>query len=707
MRKSLLASSLVLSGSLLVTAAACAQASVESAFPDSSGTTPTMPKKPVMFDLSSIDKTANPCTDFYQYTCGNWMKNNPIPATESRWGSFNTLADTNQYLLWKELEAASKNPKTPLQKKYGDFYAACMNEDVANQMGAKPIQPQLALIDGLSDKSKVAQLDTTYEQKYGGGFLFGVRVGQDQKDSSLQILQTGQGGLTLPDRDYYLSQDARSVALRNKYVANVTQTFVLLGDSPEESATEAANVLKVETALAQGSMSRVAQRNPANTYHLMTIDQVQALSPDFNWKVLLNGLGVGEAKTLNVSSPGFVKTVNAELESEPLPVLKSYMRWQVVHRSAPFLSKSFEQLNFDFFAHTLSGQPEEAPRWKRCTRLTDGALGEAVGQDWVRENFPPQAKQNMEKLVAALKHALDEDIQTLPWMSDETKVEAEKKLAAFRDKIGYPATWRDYSKLEVSRSNFPEDMAHNAVFERDRNLGKLGRPVDETEWGMTPPTVNAYYSPQQNDINFPAGILQPPFYDVAKDPAINFGGIGVVIGHEMTHGFDDQGSKYGPTGSVKYNADGTLGTWFTADDLTKFKDREKCVSDEYSGFSVADGQKLNGDLTLGENTADNGGIRIAFRALQETLARQGITNLDGQQDVKDGYTPAQRFFISFGQVWCENQRPEAAINQAKTNPHSTGQWRTDGTVQNFDEFGKAFGCKVGQPMMPVNSCRVW
>jgi putative endopeptidase len=399
--------------------------------------------------------------------------------------------------------------------------------------------------------------------------------------------------------------------------------------------------------------------------------------------------------------------VNAEIEAEPLSALKSYMRWNVLHRQAAWLSKPFADENFAFFTKELSGQPEEQPRWKRCTRLTDAALGEAVGQDWVRENFPPAAKENMEKLVAALKKALDEDIQQLPWMSDETKKQAELKLAAFRQKIGYPAHWRDYSKFEVSRTDFIADLSHNAVFERNRNLSKLGKPVDESEWGMTPPTVNAYYSPQNNDINFPAGILQPPFYDVTKDAAINFGGIGVVIGHEMTHGFDDQGSNYGPTGSVKYKADGTMDSWFTPEDLKKFKERTGCIADEYSKFNVTPDQKLDGRLTLGENSADNGGIRIAFRALQETMAKQGITNLDTAAPDASGYTPAQRFFLSFGQVWCENMRPEAARRQAKTDPHSTGEWRTNGTVQNFDEFGKAFGCKVGQPMMPETSCRVW
>jgi len=439
----------------------------------------------------------------------------------------------------------------------------------------------------------------------------------------------------------------------------------------------------------------------------MTIDQVRALTPDFDWRVYLDGMGFAQVKTLNVASPGYLKTVNAEIDTETVAALKSYMRWHRVHSAAPLLSRAFVEENFDFFSRTLTGQKEEQPRWKRCTRMTDGALGEAVGQDWVKQNFPPEAKENMEKLVAALKKALEEDIEQLPWMSDATKKQAELKLAAFRDKIGYPAHWRDYSPLQVSRTDLVGNVDRSREFERQRNLKKLGQPVDETEWAMTPPTVNAYYSPQNNDINFPAGILQPPFYDVTKDAAINFGAIGVVIGHEMTHGFDDSGSNYGPTGSVKYKADGTMDSWFTPDDLAKFKERTSCIADEYSGFEAAPGQNLNGKLTLGENSADNGGIRIAFRALQEVMAKQSITDVDGPADVKMGYTPAQRFFISFGQLWCANQREEAARRQAKSDPHSTDRWRTNGTVQNFDEFGKAFGCKVGQPMMPEKSCRVW
>ncbi len=698
MRIQNIASVLFLSGGLLASPALAQN------FTSDTDAGPTaVPKKPISFDLTAIDKTADPCTDFYQYACGTWNKNNPIPATERGWGRFNELAERNNYLLYQELQAASTAPKSPLQVKYGNYFAACMNTRLTDDLGAKPIQPQLAEIAALQDKKKIAQLDVAIGNQYGRGFLFGVGVGQDQKDATKQILQTGQGGLALPDRDYYIKDDERSALIRKQYVEHVTRMFLLLGDTPEQAAIEAADTMRIETALAKGSMDRVAMRDPDKRYHIMTIAQVQAQTPNFDWRALLDGIHVGHAPSMNVSSPMFLKTVNDVLETESLPAMKAYMRWHVVHESADNLSKPFQDENFAFFSRTLSGQKEEQPRWKRCTRSTDMALGEAVGQDWVKQNFPADSKANMEKLVEALKKALDEDIKTLPWMSDATKVEAEKKLMAFRDKIGYPAKWRDYSRLEVKRDDFAGNLARNAVFERNRNLHRLGQPVDESEWGMTPPTVNAYYSPQMNDINFPAGILQPPFYDNQADPAVNFGAIGVVIGHEMTHGFDDQGSKFGPTGNVKYNADGSMGSWFTPDDLAKFNDRTKCVADEYSGFKVAEGQNLDGHLTLGENSADNGGIRIAYQALQETMARQGSS----PTLQKDGYTPSQRFFISFAQVWCGNLTEQSTRIQAKTNPHSTGEWRVKGTVQNFDEFGKAFGCKVGQPMMPEKSCRVW
>jgi len=444
----------------------------------------------------------------------------------------------------------------------------------------------------------------------------------------------------------------------------------------------------------------VEMRDPAKVYHIMTLAELQALSPGYDWKAYLAGIPLGEFKTLNVATPDFFKAMNAELDAASLESIKSYLRWHALRTAAPALSKPFVQEDFNFFSATLQGQKEDTPRWKRCTRATDMTLGEAVGQDWVKQNFPPDAKANMEKLVAALELALAQDIKELPWMSDATKVEAKAKLDAIRNKIGYPENWRNYSSLTVKRDDYLGNMERGAEFERARDLAKLGKPVDEKEWGMTPPTVNAYYSQSENDINFPAGILQPPFFDNSKDPAVNFGGIGTVIGHEMTHGFDDQGSKFDPKGNVR--------PWFTAEDRAKFTERTDCEVKEYDGFKVAEGQNLNGKLTLGENTADNGGIRIAYQALEEVLAKQGAAAEPGYVDGKrDGYTPQQRFFLAFGQLWCQNQTEQSARVLAKTDPHSTGEWRTKGTLQNFDEFGKAFGCKVGQPMMPTNSCRVW
>jgi putative endopeptidase len=658
------------------------------------------PQKPIIFDLSAIDKTVDPCTDFYKYACGNWVVKNPVPADQVRWGRFNELTERNTYLLYSELKTAAEAPKTPLQKKYGDYFAACMNVDLADRLGAKPVQPVLDKIATLADKKQLATMVAELQQTYAVGTFYALYVQQDQKDSSQQIASTRQGGLTLPDRSYYLTDDARSEKLRGEYVDHVTKMFVLLGDTAAQAAEEAKSVMTIETALAKGSIDRVEMRDPAKVYHIMTLVELQALSPDYDWKAYLAGIPLGEFKTLNVATPDFFKAMNAELDAASLESIKSYLRWHALRTAAPALSKPFVQEDFNFFSATLQGQKEDTPRWKRCTRATDMALGEAVGQDWVKQNFPPDAKANMEKLVAALELALAQDIKELPWMSDATKVEAKAKLDAIRNKIGYPENWRNYSSLTVKRDDYLGNMERSAEFERARNLAKLDKPVDEKEWGMTPPTVNAYYSPSENDINFPAGILQPPFFDNSKDPAVNFGGIGTVIGHEMTHGFDDQGSKYDPKGNVR--------PWFTAEDRAKFTERTDCEVKEYDGFKVAEGQNLNGKLTLGENTADNGGIRIAYQALEEVLAKQGAAAEPGYVDGKrDGYTPQQRFFLAFGQLWCQNQTEQSARVLAKTDPHSTGEWRTKGTLQNFDEFGKAFGCKVGQPMMPTNSCRVW
>ena len=654
----------------------------------------TVPKAGVSMDLSAIDKSADPCTDFYAYACGNWRKNNPIPADKVRWGRFDELGEHNLYTIYALLQQAADKPATPLQTKYGNYFAACMNDTLAESLGAKPIQPMLDKIGALNEKAALAKLLGSLEDNNGLGLLYNFGSEQDQKDSSKQIPVLSQSGLSLPDRDYYLQDDDRMKGIREKYVAHMTKMFVLAGDTPDQAATEAAAVLRIETALAKGSTPRVELRDPANVYHVKTLAELQALAPSFRWSAYFADIHV-PVKTLNVATLEYFKTMSAQIDSSSVADLKSYLRWHVVHQFAGSLSKPFDQENFAFFSQTLAGQKEQAPRWKRCTQATDRALGEAVGQDWVAKYFTPEAKANMDELIRQLEASLGEDIQGLDWMSPATKTEAAKKLAAFRQKVGYPEKWRDYSRLEVSRDNRVLNSEHVAVFDDRRDLAKIGKPVDEKEWGMTPPTVNAYYDPSNNDINFPAGILQPPFYDFKIDPAVNYGAIGVVIGHEMTHGFDDEGSQYDPQGNVRM--------WWTAADKAEFDKRTACEVNEYGNFEVAPGQKLNGKLTLGENTADNGGLQVSYMALHKELAKLGP---DASKPV-DGYTPDQRYFLGYAQVWCENTREETARIRAKTDPHSSGHWRVDGAVQNSAKFAEAFSCKQGTPMAPANACRVW
>jgi putative endopeptidase len=661
---------------------------------------PTPPPATRSFDAAAIDKTADPCVNFYQFACGNWNKNNPLPGDQVRWSrSFSLLQERNRYLLWQELDTASKDPKTPLEKKYGDFFAACMNTDLLEKKGVTPIEAALKRIAELKDPRGLAATagDLSAEGASGPPFRFGVQ--QDEKDSSKQIASIGQGGLSLPDRDYYL-QD-RFAAIRKQYVEHLTKMFTLAGDATDQAAKEADAVLAIETALAKASTSRTELRDPEKRYHIYTVADFQKLTPGFDFSAYFKDVKVGHFDTLNVATPDFFKALNDVIASQPVDAWKSYFRWHVITADADDLPKAFRDEDFAFFGKVLAGQKEQTPRWRQCTQMTDQAMGEAVGQDWVKQNFPPQAKASMDRLVAALDKSLAADIKTLPWMSEDTKKAAEEKLAQFRNKIGYPEKWRDYSALKVDRDDLAGNVQRATVFQRDYNLNKLGKPVDEKEWGMTPPTVNAYYSPSNNDINFPAGILQPPFFDPNIDPAVNFGGIGVVIGHEMTHGFDDQGSKY--------DGKGNLREWQTAEDRKKFVERTDCEVNEYGGFEAApahDDQpqvKLNGKLTLGENTADNGGLRIAYMALLDTLGAEGKSI----EDKIDGFTEKQRFFLGFAQVWCENQTEQTARQRALTDPHSPGRWRVNGSVQNFDEFGKAFGCKQGQPMYPENACRVW
>lgn len=655
---------------------------------------PAAPKPIHSFDLASLDKTADPCTNFYQYACGNWKKNNPIPPDQSVWVSFAILDERNQYLLYKELKTAADAPKTPLEQQYGGYYAACMDTRAIDARGMKPLQPSFDAIAALHDKGGLAELlgDTRYDV---GGFA-GFGPEPDQKDATHYIAGVYQGGLTLPDRDYYLSTDAQMQQTRTKYHEYIVTLMKLAGDTPAEAEKVAADVMRIETALAKASMPRDEMRDPDNIYHPMPVSQLEALAPAFQWKALFAAQKAPAFTRVDVAQPDFFKAMNTLIEAEPLPALQNYLRFQTLDSAATRLSTPFDDAHFNFHERVLDGQAEEQARWKRCTGSTDTALGEAVGQDWVKVNFPPEAKGNMEALVLNLKESLKQDIAGLPWMSDATKKEAELKLNQFRQKIGYPDKWRDYSAVIVHRDDWFGDSHRAAVFNNAFSLDHIGKVVDETEWGMTPPTVNAYYEGSTNDINFPAGILQPPFYQLSIDPAVNYGGIGAVIGHEMTHGFDDEGSRFDGLGNKR--------NWFTPEDRTKFDQRTACEVKEYGNFEPLPGQKLNGKLTLGENTADNGGVRIAYQALHTVLAKEPETQ---RMKKIDGYTPDQRFFISWAQIWCENKAPDLVRQAIKTDPHSPGEFRTNGVVQNFDQFGKAFGCHTGQPMMPESSCHVW
>jgi putative endopeptidase len=661
---------------------------------------------PDHFDLNSIDKSLDPCTDFYAYSCKKWQEANPIPPDQPGQSHGARLQRWNQEVLRDVLQQASANdPKrNAVDQKIGDYYASCMNEDEIDSKGLAPIQTELEHINALQSKSQLAAelahlhlITTSISGATDSGFgtaMFGFSSSQDLDNASLVVAIVEQGGLGLPDRDYYFKDDPKSVETRKQYVDHIQKIFTMLGDNPSQAAAHAKTVMDLETSLAKGSMDIVKRRDPANINHKLSQSELQSLTPAFAWADYLKTVNAPATQHYLVSSPDFLKNLDQMLNSASLDDWKTYLRWQLVNSSSVMLPRGFAEERFDFYGRKLQGQKENQPRWRRCVRSVDRDLGEALGQAYVDRTFGPEGKQRMLAMVNALESALGQDIQQLDWMSPGTKQQALVKLKKIEDKIGYPDKWRDYSSLKIVRGDALGNVYRSSEFEMHRELAKIGKPVDRGEWGMTPPTVNAYYDPQLNTINFPAGILQPPYFDKQKDDAVNYGAIGAIIGHELTHGFDDEGRKFDPNGNLR--------DWWTEKDGKEFEVRAKCISDEYSGFEATPDTHLNGDLTLGENTADNGGLRIALMALQDTMRDKG------QKDsTVDGFDTEQRFFLAFGQVWCANMTPEVLRLRAQSDPHSTPKWRVNGVVSNMPEFQKAFNCKAGQPMVRQNSCHVW
>jgi endothelin-converting enzyme/putative endopeptidase len=651
------------------------------------------PKPTASFDVSAMDKSVDPCNDFYQFACGNWLKNNPIPADQASWGRFNELHEHNQMVLRAILEkaAADSGNRSSVDQKVGDYYYSCMDEAGINAKGTAPLQPGLDRINALTDKKQLPEL-MGYLHNNGVQALFAFSSEPDAKESTMEIAGTDQGGLALPDRDYYLKTDDKSVELQKAYVAHVAKMFELMGEAPEKAAADAKTVMKIETELAKASMDRIERRDPNKVYHKMTTAQLQEMSPAFDWKAYFATVKGPSFSSLDVSVPDFVKGMNQTISTASLNDIKTYLRWQAVHAAAPLLPTAFVDENFNFFGKTLTGSKQLRPRWKRCVQFTDGDLGEALGQAYVAEQFPPSSKAATLKMVNELEAALKSDISDVSWMTPDTKKQALDKLAHIANKIGYPDKWRDYGTLTIVRGDALGNSWRANEFEFKRELNKIGKPVDRSEWGMTPPTVNAYYNPQENNINFPAGILQPPFYNPKIDDAVNYGAIGAVIGHELTHGFDDSGSQF--------DAEGNLRNWWTDKDRQQFDQLEGCLVNEYDGFVAVDDVHLKGKLTLGENTADNGGLHIAHMALLDVLATT-------PEKPTGGYSPDQRFFVGWAQVWCENERPEFSRMMAQVNEHSPGKYRVNGVVGNMPEFQKAFGCKPDAPMMRKPACRVW
>jgi putative endopeptidase len=646
-------------------------------------------------DLTDMDKTIDPCVDFYTYSCGGWMKKNPIPADQSSWSVYGKLYNDNQQFLWGILDDLAKQTtgRTPTQQKIGDYFAACMDESAVEKLGATPLQPQLDAIAAMKSKRDLAPLLAKQQlENRTEGLLFNFGSNQDFENSNEVIAFADSGGLGLPDRDYYLKTDPKSEEQRKEYVAHIANMFELLGDSPATAKAEAAEVMAIETDLAKATLTLVDKRDPYKLFHKMDRTKLQALTPSFDWNAYLTTAGLPNVQTFNVTEPDFYKEVEKELNAVSLDDWKTYLRWHIVHANAPYLSSKFVNENFAFYGKTLRGAEQLRPRWKRCVSLVDEQLGEALGEEFVRRAFSPEMKKSTMEMTQYIEDAMKQDIEQLTWMSPETKKHALEKLHTIVNKVGYPDKWRDYSSVEIKRDDFLGNETRATVFESDRQLAKIGKPVDRAEWGMTPPTVNAYYNPQMNDINFPAGVLQPPLYDPKMDDAPNYGNTGSTIGHELTHGFDDQGRQF--------DAQGNLKDWWTKQDADKFTKRAQCVVDQYGQYTVIDDLKINSKLTQGEDIADLGGTILAYAAWKAATSSQ-------QLDHMEGFTPDQRFFIGLAQWACENQRPENLRLHTLTDPHSPGKYRINGVVVNMPEFQKAFSCKAGQPMTKENRCRVW
>ncbi len=652
--------------------------------------------KPAGFSIDNIDKAIDPCVDFYQYACGNWLKTTEIPADESEWVSFSELYERNLVTEREILEkAAVVDPKrTAIEQEIGDFYSSCVDEKAVDAKGIDPLKPDLDRIAAAKDKPALIEV-LAHQRLIGANALFRFFSDPDLHNAGMVIANFDQGGLSLPDRDYYLKDDPKMAEMRQHQVEYEVQIFTLAGQTPQQAAESAKTVMRIETALAKAQMDRTLRRDPKSCDHKMSKDQALTLAPNFYLTRYLAAVGAPSFTEVNVGNPEFFKQVNSVIDSESLDALKTYLRWHLLDAAAPWLSKPYVDASFKMQQY-LTGQAENQLRWKRCVDATDGSLGEALGEKYVEVTFGAEGKQRMLKMVDALEASLDQDIKTVPWMGEETKKQAKVKLSAIRNKIGYPDKYRDYSSVVIERGDLMGNIARANEFEVHRLLNKIGKPLDRNEWQMTPPEVNAYYDGQYNEIVFPAGILQPPFFDKSMDDAVNFGAIGIVIGHELTHGYDDEGRKFDPQGNLR--------DWWTKQDGEEFEKRASCIANEYGNFVVVDDVKLNGKLTLGENTADNGGARIALMALRKMIAEDKTGKA---REKIDGYTPEQRFFLGFGRVWCDKQRPEWTRMLATIDQHSPGKYRINGVLQNMPEFQQVWGCKAGQPMVSANACRVW